>query len=137
MVPGSDGGGQVAASSVAESSVHIFSPSTGEAEAGGYLSLRSEWSTEQAPGSQGYTEKEKRKSTSTHHLCLLKKKKFAGGGCVYFLLAYNIKSKSSETTFLWPSLHFLWCSLPTYYLGSLSCLQYTFLDLHSKSSDLY
>jgi hypothetical protein len=36
---------------------HTFSPSTREAEAGGFLSSRPAWSTERVQDSQGYTEK--------------------------------------------------------------------------------
>ena len=36
---------------------HAFNPSTWEAEADGFLSLRSAWSTEWVQDSQGYTEK--------------------------------------------------------------------------------
>ena len=36
---------------------HAFSPSAREAEAGGSLSLRPTWFTEQGPGQRGYTEK--------------------------------------------------------------------------------
>jgi hypothetical protein len=37
--------------------VHAFNPSTQEAEAGGSLSLKPVWSTEEVQDSQGYTEK--------------------------------------------------------------------------------
>jgi hypothetical protein len=33
--------------------VHAFNPSTSEAEAGGFLSLRPAWSTERVPGQPG------------------------------------------------------------------------------------
>jgi hypothetical protein len=36
---------------------HAFNPSTREAEAGGFLSLRPAWSTSEFQDSQGYTEK--------------------------------------------------------------------------------
>jgi hypothetical protein len=44
---------------------HAFSPSTREAEAGGFLSSRPAWSTSEFQDSQGYTEKP----------CLKKKKR--------------------------------------------------------------
>ena len=37
--------------------VHTFNPSTWEVEAGGFLSLRTAWSTKWFQDSQGYTEK--------------------------------------------------------------------------------
>jgi hypothetical protein len=55
---------------------HTFNPSTWEAEAGGFLSLRPAWSTNQ--DSQGYTEK----------LCFKKKKKKNN----------NKKKKTKQTT---------------------------------------
>jgi hypothetical protein len=44
--------------------VHAFNPSTWEAEAGGFLSLRPAWSTERVPGQPGlYRETLSRKKT--------------------------------------------------------------------------
>jgi hypothetical protein len=48
--------------------VHAFNPSTREAKAGGFLSLRPAWSTSEFQVSQGYTEKpclEKTKQNKT------------------------------------------------------------------------
>jgi hypothetical protein len=52
--------------------VHTFNPNTGEAEAGGFLSLRPAWSTKQVPGQPGlYREtlsrnKQTNKQTNKH-----------------------------------------------------------------------
>jgi hypothetical protein len=46
---------------------HTFNPSTWEAEAGGFLSSRPAWSTEWAPGQQGYTQKPCLKKTKKYN----------------------------------------------------------------------
>jgi hypothetical protein len=60
--------------------VHVFNPSTWEAEAGGYLNLRSAWSTE-FQDSQGYTKRNPglKKQTNKQTNKKTKKQKKQGG----------------------------------------------------------
>jgi hypothetical protein len=51
---------------------HAFNPSTWEAEAGGFLSSKPDWSTSEFQDSQGYTEKPclENKQTNKQKICL-------------------------------------------------------------------
>jgi hypothetical protein len=52
---------------------NTFNPSTQEAEAGGSLSLRPAWSTEQVPGQPGLFQK-KPKGEKVPNICTLRQK---------------------------------------------------------------
>jgi hypothetical protein len=51
--------------------VHAFNPSTREAEAGGFLSLRPTWSTKGVPGQPGLYRKTLSQKTKGKKKCLL------------------------------------------------------------------
>ena len=66
---------------------HAFNPSTREAEAGGSLSLRPAWATEQVPGQPGL-----------HTETLSQKTKKKGGGTAQSLYLKKSKQESKPTS---------------------------------------
>ena len=81
---------------------HAFNPSTWEADAGRFLSLRPAWSTKEFQDSQGYTEtlSQKKKKKKKQHLLLQKMGvRFPEPGCgVWLTTTCNSSSREIFTS---------------------------------------
>jgi hypothetical protein len=93
---------------------HAFNPSTWEAEAGGFLSLRTAWSTTWVPGQPGiYREtlsRKKKKCDFLHHRCLTLEYfiTFKRNSLLFSLLYNPIKKQTTLTVYInWPVLGIL------------------------------